>query len=276
MINSMLSLVLPAYNEEANLESVVNEGLTVLSRYFARYEIIIVNDGSKDKTPQIADKLAAANPALVRAVHHQLNKGYGGALTNGFQAANGDYLMFIDSENVRQFKLDDIGLLAPYVNKADIIAGYRKPLPAPFYRFLPGYSFNFIVTVLFGIHLRDVNCAFKIFRAAVLKDIELTSPAALINTEIQAKAKRQGCSIIEVGVNYYPRPGAEQSRVSIWLISPVLLETGRLWRRMRKYVAPQAAHSLTNKASSLPPISVAASIVISLFVIWRLLRRLSS
>jgi glycosyltransferase involved in cell wall biosynthesis len=276
LINAMLSLVLPAYNEEANVEIVVNEALEAIPNYFECYEIIIVDDGSKDKTPEIADRLAATHPEVVRVIHHRPNKGYGAALTTGFRAAKGDYLMFMDSD--RQFKPEDIGLFAPYVGKADIIAGYRKKRNDPFYRFLIGYTFNLVVTVLFGIHLRDIDCGFKIFKADVLKNMDLTSPGALINTEIHAKAQRQGRSIIETGVNHYARLVGEQSGASIRVITRAMLETIRLWLRMRSYVPPNEtnanhARPVTRGTVSIGSVGGVIVGLITLLLLWRLLRR---
>ena len=274
MIDSMLSLVLPAYNEEANIKIVVDEALEELPKNFARYEVIIVDDGSKDNTPQIADELAAEHPDYVRVIHHSPNKGYGAALTTGFRAAKGDYLMFMDSD--RQFKPEDIALLAPYVNRADIVAGYRKKRNDPFYRFLIGYTFNTVVTVLFGIHLRDIDCGFKIFKADVLKNIDLTSPGALINTEIHAKAQRQGRSIVEVGVNHYPRLVGDQSGASIRVILRAMRETLSLWARMRNYTPAEElgvarnGHSVSGaSAKSGPNLAMVGAVSFGVLLVVR-------
>jgi glycosyltransferase involved in cell wall biosynthesis len=284
MVDGMLSLVLPAYNEEANLEIVVKEALEELPKNFSGFEIIIVDDGSKDGTPEIADRLAAENSELLKVIHHRPNRGYGAALASGFKAAQGDYLMFMDSD--RQFKAADVKLLAPYVGKADIIAGYRKKRNDPFYRFIIGYTFNTVVTVLFGIHLRDIDCGFKIFRAEMLKPMELTSPGALINTEIHAKAQRQGRSIIEVGVNHYPRLVGDQSGASIKVILRAMRETLALWWRMRFYPVAEGITgedtstdaALTRQISGLskpfPSLNLFAVLgILAVFVVWRLTRR---
>ncbi len=289
MIDSMLSLILPAYNEEANIEIVVNEALQEIPKSFQRFELIVVDDGSKDKTPEITDRLAQQHPDLVRVIHHRPNRGYGAALTTGFRAAQGDYLMFMDSD--RQFKPEDIAILAPYVHRADIVAGYRKKRNDPFYRFLIGYTFNTVVTILFGIHLRDIDCGFKIFKADVLRNMELTSPGALINTEIHAKAQRQGRSIVEVGVNHYARLVGDQSGASIRVILRAMRETIALWLRMRHY-SPAAelgvarnGHSSSSSSSEKaqagggqsrpgPTISLGAVLGAgTALVAWRLLRR---
>jgi glycosyltransferase involved in cell wall biosynthesis len=236
MIDGKLSLVLPAHNEEENLRPVVERALEVLPQHCRDWEIIIVNDGSRDRTGEIAAELAAANPERVRVVTHPRNRGYGAALTSGFAAATGDYLMFMDSD--RQFDIADIARLAPFVGVYDIVAGYRIKRNDPWYRFAIGYTFNAIVTVLFGVNLRDIDCGFKIFRASLLKGMELTSPGALINTEIHAKANRQGATLVEVGVSHYPRLVGEQSGASARVILRAMGETLKLWWRMQFYQPP--------------------------------------
>jgi glycosyltransferase involved in cell wall biosynthesis len=275
----MLSLILPAYNEEPNVEIVVNEALEQVGKVFARFEIIVVDDGSKDKTGEIANRLAMTHPVLVRVLHHNPNRGYGAALTTGFNAAKGDYLMFMDSD--RQFKSGDLKLLEPYIGKADIVAGYRKKRNDPFYRFLIGYTFNTVVTLLFSIHLRDIDCGFKVFKAEVLKEMQLQSPGALINTEIHAKAQRQGRSIIEVGVNHYPRLVGEQSGASVKVIVRAMRETILLWIRMRNYVVPNSStdskvqvRPITPAAKPGPALSLASGLLLgSGLMAWRLISR---
>ena len=235
MIDGKLSLILPAHNEEPNIEYVVRQAMDVLPTVFQDYEVIPVDDGSHDRTGEIIDALAAED-SHVRPQHHPKNRGYGAALTTGFQAATGDYLMFMDSD--RQFDIQDITRLAPYVGKYDIVAGYRIKRNDPFYRFLIGSSFNQMVKLLFRVNLRDIDCGFKVFRADVLRDMNLTSPGALINTEIHAKANVQGRSLVEVGVNHYPRLEGEQSGASIQVMARAIWETLRLWNRMGSYVPP--------------------------------------
>src|SRR5829696_2346977 len=121
-VSGKLSLVLPAHNEEPNIRAVVEEAASVLPTAFTDYEVIVVNDGSKDRTLEIAQALASENEH-VRVVNHSVNRGYGAALTSGFNAASGDYIMFMDSD--RQFDINDIHRLTPYVAGNDIVAGYR-------------------------------------------------------------------------------------------------------------------------------------------------------
>ncbi|HEU0115195.1 MAG TPA: glycosyltransferase family 2 protein, partial [Thermomicrobiales bacterium] len=147
-IPGSLTLVLPAHNEAANLGPVVERARETLPRFADDFEIIIVDDGSRDATPHIADALAAADER-VRAIHHPRNRGYGAALTSGFRASRGDYVMFMDSD--RQFDIADLRLLAPFVADFDIVAGFRKERNDPLVRRINAEIFNVVVRVLFGV-----------------------------------------------------------------------------------------------------------------------------
>jgi len=197
--------------------------------------VIVVNDGSKDRTLEIAQAMAAEN-SHVRVVNHPVNQGYGAALTSGFNAATGDYIMFMDSD--RQFDINDIHRLTPFVGEYDIVAGYRIKRNDPAHRLLNAKIFGLAVTLLFNLGVRDIDCAFKIMRADVLKGINLESPGALINTEILSKARAQGRTITQVGVNHYARLEGEQSGANLKVVIRAFFEIIRLWWRMRSYVPP--------------------------------------
>jgi glycosyltransferase involved in cell wall biosynthesis len=234
-IPGKLSVVLPAHNEEANIEIVVQRAIDVLPAYVDDFEILVVNDGSKDRTPQILEELQAKD-SRVRPVHHRVNRGYGAALTSGFQASTGDYVMFMDAD--RQFDIADIALLAPFVEKFDIVAGFRMQRNDPFHRKLFAETFNVVVRVLFGVHLRDIDCAFKIFRGDMLRAIELTAPGALINTEMQAKLRRQNATLEQIGVHHYPRVAGQATGGNPRVILRAMRETIFLWWNMRSYTPP--------------------------------------
>lgn len=234
-VQGKISLVLPAHNEEPNIRAVVEEAKQVLPSAFTDYEVIVVNDGSKDRTLEIAQEMASEDPH-VRVVNHPVNRGYGAALTSGFNAAEGDYVMFMDSD--RQFDINEVHLLTPYVEQYDIVAGYRIKRNDPAFRLLNAAIFGMAVRLLFDLQVRDIDCAFKIFHADVLRGINLESPGALINTEILAKAKVQGCDLTQVGVHHFPRLEGEQSGASLKVVFRAFKEIIRLWWRMRKYVPP--------------------------------------
>lgn len=229
-LTHFLSLVLPTHNEAENLEWVVREALAALPLAFERSEIIIVDDGSADGTPTIAARLAAED-ARVRVIRHPQNRGYGAALRSGFAAARGDRIMFMDAD--RQFDIREVAKLAPLTGHYAIVAGYRLKRRDPLRRVALGAAFNLLVRALFGVHVRDIDCGFKIFRADLLRSLDLQAPGALLNTEILALAQRQRATLVEVGVNHYPRPAGEQSGGSPRVILRSLSEIARLWLRLR-------------------------------------------
>lgn len=235
-IPGSLSLILPAHNEVDNIEIVIRRALEVLPRHVDEFEIIPVNDGSKDETGRVIDQLAREDHR-VRPVHHRVNRGYGGALKSGFAASRYDYVMFMDSD--RQFDVEDIQRLAPFVASHDIVAGFRMERSDPMIRRINAEVFNLAVRVLFGVHLRDLDCAFKIFRGDQLRSLTLTTSGALINAEIQAKLRRQGARLQQVGVPHYPRVAGKPTGGSLKVILKAMVETIQLWIHMHSYQPPK-------------------------------------
>jgi len=235
VLEKKLSVVLPAHNEAANIEAVVDRSRQVLDELFRDYEIIVVNDGSVDGTGEIIEALSAEDPRI-RPVHHETNKGYGSALRSGFAAATGDLIMFMDAD--RQFDMSDITALLPYVPHYDIVAGFRIKRSDALYRKVYAKIFDVAVWILFGVHMRDVDCAFKIYRADLIRRMPLEMPGALINTEMLAMAKMMGASIVEVGVNHYPRVAGKSSGGSPRVVFRAMGETVRLWFRLRSLELP--------------------------------------
>jgi len=237
-IGGSLSLVLPAHNEAENIEIVIRQALEVLPRHTDTFEIIPVNDGSQDNTGAIIDRLAAEDDR-VRPVHHEVNRGYGGALKSGFAASRYEHVMFMDAD--RQFDIADIQRLAPFVATHDIVAGFRMERSDPIHRRVFAEIFNLAVRLLFGVHMRDLDCAFKIFRGEQLRSLDLTTSGALINAEIQAKLRRQGADLQQVGVPHYPRVAGSATGGSLRVILHAMKETIQLWVRMHFYQPPATA-----------------------------------
>ena len=273
MVDGKLSLVLPAYNEAANIEAVVERAMSVLPGVVDDFEVIIVDDGSVDGTAEIIGRLATADPR-VRAVRHEVNRGYGSALTTGFDTATGDQIMFMDAD--QQFDIADINALLPYVGHYDIVAGYRIQRRDPFYRRLYGKLFGLAVWLLFRVRLRDTDCAFKIYRADLLKGLRLTTRGALINTEMLARSKRKGATIAQVGVHHYPRVAGASSGGSPRVVFRAMGETVGLWARLNR-----EAHVVDDgaSASSTPRVGVLAAPLavvlgfVSALLVWKRRKR---
>ncbi|MCC6944646.1 MAG: glycosyltransferase family 2 protein [Thermomicrobiales bacterium] len=234
-VSQRLSLVLPAYNEELNLRSVVTDALQTLPSYFADFEIVVVNDGSRDQTAAIARELSAEHPQ-VKLVDLVQNQGYGGALRSGFAATTGDLVMFMDAD--RQFAIEDIARLVPFIDTHEIVAGFRMERSDHLHRRVFAETFNVSIRMLFGVHMRDIDCAFKIFDGDMLRSIQLTSNGALINTEIMAKARRQGVRVQQVGVRHFPRTAGASTGGNPKVIFKAMRDTPRLWWHMRSYNPP--------------------------------------
>ena len=239
-----LSLVLPAYNEEENIGEVARDALAALPRFTDAFEIIIVGDGSRDRTAVVAAEIARLDPR-VRVVRHERNRGYGAALVTGFGATHGDYVMFMDAD--RQFDINDLRLLTPFASDYDIVAGFRMERNDPLHRRVFAETFNVAVRLLFGVHMRDIDCAFKLFRGDMLRGIPLSAPGALINTEIQAKARRQRARVQQVGVHHYPRVAGTPTGGNPRVILRAMRETLVLWWKMRFYRPPRQSSIATSQ-----------------------------
>ena len=201
-----LSYFFPAHNEEANLEGLVDEALATLPELADVFEIVIVNDGSRDATGRIADGLTAAHPGVVRAVHHPTNLGYGAALLSGFRAARHDLVAFTDGD--RQFKVSDIGRLIERMaaaDRPDVIAGFRIKRADPLVRTLYARAYRLANRIFFGLKVRDVDCACKLFRRSALEDVGVQSSGAFFSAELLIKLRAAGWSVVEVGVPHYAR-----------------------------------------------------------------------
>jgi len=201
-----LSYFFPARNEEANLEGLVEEALATLPSIAETFEIIAVNDGSKDRTREIADRLAAAHPDVVRVVHHDVNRGYGGALRSGFEASRYELLAFTDGD--RQFRVADLGRLTARLaqdDHPDVVVGYRIKRADPLIRIVYARTYKLANRIFFGLRVRDVDCACKLFRREALGPIRVGSGGAFFTAELLIKLRFEGRSMVEVGVPHYPR-----------------------------------------------------------------------
>jgi glycosyltransferase involved in cell wall biosynthesis len=201
-----LSYFFPAHNEEANLEGRVAEALATLPSLAETFEIIIVNDGSRDATGRIADELTAANPGTVRAVHHPTNLGYGAALRSGFRAAAYEHVAFTDGD--RQFHVADVGRLIDRMaesDRPDVVVGYRIKRADPIVRTIYARCYRLANRIFFGLKVRDVDCACKVFRREALDGIGVESGGAFFSAELLIKLRAAGRTLAEVGVPHYPR-----------------------------------------------------------------------
>jgi glycosyltransferase involved in cell wall biosynthesis len=203
-----ISVFFPCYNEQDNVERTVLSALAVCKELFSDFEIIVVNDGSRDRTGEIADRLAAEHER-VRAVHNQPNRGYGGALQRGFAEARKEYVFFTDGDG--QFDIREIALLVEGVDCNDMVVGYRLDRKDPPIRKINAWCWTTLCNRVFGMRIRDIDCAFKLLPRRLLGQIKLHSQGAMISAELLARATRKGYRIGQVGVHHYPRQAGTQT-----------------------------------------------------------------
>lgn len=226
-----LSVFFPCYNEEANVENTTRAALRAVQRIADDYEIIIVDDGSRDRTGEISDRLAAELPH-VRAVHNRPNLGYGGALQRGFREATKPWVFYTDGDG--QFDFDEIEKLLPLLERFDIVSGYRLDRQDPFMRKVNAFGWTLLVNVVFNLWLRDIDCAFKLYPRALFDEIEMKSMGALIDAEILTRAKRRGYTIGQIGVHHYPRTAGTSTGANLGVIARAFKELFLLRKEIRR------------------------------------------
>lgn len=221
-----ISIVLPAYNEEANIERVVRQVVAYLEPAGIDYEVLPVNDGSRDRTGEILDGLQRENPR-VQPQHHAQNGGYGKALRTGFDAARTRYVFYMDGDG--QFDINDLDHLLPLASEDVIVTGFRIERRDPLMRRLNAKLFGgWLVRVMLGVYVKDLNCAFKLIPKKVFETITLDSTGALINAELYGRAIRAGFGIREVGVHHYPREAGVQTGAHLSVILRAFYDLFRL------------------------------------------------
>ena len=230
-MSKTLSIVLPAYDEVENIEQVVSSILQFAPTMGEQYEVIIVDDGSKDGTAGLIDRLAAAHNQVV-AVHHPFNRGYGAALRSGFKTARGKLIFFMDGDG--QFDIGEMPKLMRLIQDGvDIACGYRIKRADPLIRTVNAALYNAFVRVLFGLRVKDIDCAFKLFKRKVIDDITLSANGALINTEFLILAKQKGYHIKQVGVSHFPRTKGKQTGNNLVVVLRAFAELAKFWDKIK-------------------------------------------
>ena len=228
-----LSVCMPAYNEEANIAQMVTDVIGVMSPRFEDFEVVVTNDGSKDRTGVVLEQLARQYPQL-RPVLHEVNKGYGAAVYTSLSHASKDLILFTDSD--RQFKLEEVDRLLAKKEEADMIVGYRAPRRDPIARVLFGWGWSALVTLLFGYTARDIDCAFKLFPRLLFEQVgpSVRSRGATFSAEFLVRTKRAGFRVAEVPVSHLPRVAGSQTGARWHVISRAFRELWQfrlqLWR----------------------------------------------
>lgn len=227
-----LSVFFPFINEEGNVEATTAKAIEVLKRLKIEYEIILVNDGSTDKTAEVIERLAKEN-SRIKAIHHPKNLGYGEALKSGFYNAKYDTIVYTDGDG--QFDFAEVTKFIEEIEKHDLLIGYRIKRQDPLFRILFKKGWSLSLFTMFGLTLKDVDCGFKMIKRSVLEKIpHLESQrGAMINAELAIKAKKYGFKVGQVGVNHYPRLSGKPTGASLNVIIRSYLDLMRLWWKLK-------------------------------------------
>lgn len=225
-----LSVFFPTFNEEGNIESVVSKAKKVLEKVADRWEIIIVEDGSADRSPEVSDKIAKTDKRI-RVIHHKPNRGYGGALKTGFESAKYEWVAFTDSDG--QFDFSDITKFIAKKDEADLVLGYRKKRADSFARVLFTFGWATLARVILGLKARDYSCGFKMIKKSVYEAIQpLVGEEKVTQIEMLVKARKMGFKFAEVGVNHYPRASGKQTGANLKVVFKSILDMFKLWGKM--------------------------------------------
>ncbi len=229
--NVSISVFFPCYNEQDNVSGTVEAAVGVLEQLGVDFEVIIVDDGSFDATGRIGDEIASRN-GRVKVIHHETNLGYGAALQSGFKAATKELVFYTDGDG--QFDIKEMPALLPLMKEYDIVSCYRLNRQDNLIRKINGWCWTKLVCLLFGMKVRDIDCAFKLYRREIFDKIKLSSSGALIDTEILARAIRKGYRFTQRPVHHYPRTAGTQTGAKPGVIFRAFKELFKLHSRIRK------------------------------------------
>ena len=229
--NVSISVFFPCYNEQGNVTGMVEQTLAVLEKLNADFEVIIVDDGSSDDTGKIADELAGGNDR-VKVVHHRTNLGYGAALQSGFKAATKELVFYTDGDG--QFDIKEMPGLLDLMEQCDIVSCYRLNRQDNLVRRINAWCWTKLVCLLFGMKIRDIDCAFKLYKREIFDTFKLVSTGALIDAEVLARSVRKGYRVVQQGVHHYPRTAGAQTGANLRVILRAFKELFRLWKQIRK------------------------------------------
>ena len=226
-----LSVFFPAYNDAPSLPKLLAKTFDVLELHVADYEVIVVNDGSYDNTAAVLEQLRAQYGARLRVVTHPRNRGYGGALRSGFEAARKEFVFYTDGDS--QYDVGELPRLLDLVGPdTGLVNGFKLERHDPAHRIWIGKTYNFCARLLFRIRIRDIDCDYRLIRRSLLQRIHLTSTSGTICVELVRKLEMTGCEVLETGVHHYPRLYGKSQFFRLRSLATTLYELVRLWVRV--------------------------------------------
>jgi glycosyltransferase involved in cell wall biosynthesis len=226
-----LSVFFPAYNDAPPLPDLIAKTFETLEENVAEFEVIVVNDGSRDKTAEVLEALSDRYAPHLRVVTHAANRGYGGALRSGFAAARKEFVFYTDGDG--QYDPRELPKLLERMQPGvGLVNGYKLKRSDPWNRIFAGAIYNFCVRMLFRLRVRDVDCDFRLIRRSLLEGIHLTSTSGTICVELVRKLERTGCGVVEVGVRHYPRLHGKSQFFRLRSLAATFYQLMRLWVRL--------------------------------------------
>lgn len=223
--NISISVFFPAYNDASTIPLLVEDAVKTLKKITDNYEVIIVDDGSKDNTAQVADRLSRKYKK-VRAIHHDKNNGYGAALKTGIRNSRKDFIFYTDGDG--QYDAKELEKLVDNLNGADMVNGYKLKRSDKVYRIILGKMYNWMSKLLFNIKLKDIDCDFRLMKRSIFNKISLESNSGVICVEMMRKIQKAGFKIVEVPVHHYPRVSGQSQFFKLGRI--ILVFEGLAWQ----------------------------------------------
>jgi glycosyltransferase involved in cell wall biosynthesis len=226
-----LSVFFPAYNDSPSLPGLLRRTFATLDQHVEDYEVIVVDDGSRDGTAEVLEELCREFSPWLRVVTHARNRGYGGALRSGFAAAQKEFVFYTDGDG--QYDVGELPQLLELVGPSTgLVNGYKLERRDPRHRVWIGSIYNFCARLLFRIRIRDIDCDYRLIRRALLETIRLTSTSGTICVELVRKLELSGCQVMEVGVHHYPRLHGRSQFFRFRSLAVTFLQLLRLWVRL--------------------------------------------
>ncbi len=226
-----LSVFFPAYNDAPSLPPLLRKTFAVLEKHVADYEVVVVNDGSRDKTAEVLEQLVHEHAPFLRVVTHPKNRGYGGALRSGFAASHKEFVFYTDGDG--QYDVGELPRLLDLVGPdTGLVNGYKLDRHDPAHRIWIGNVYNFCARLLFRIRIRDIDCDYRLIRRELLEKIHLTSTSGTICVELVRKLELSGCHVAEVGVHHYAREHGKSQFFRVRSLAITFYQLLRLWVRL--------------------------------------------
>lgn len=209
----------------------IGKAFAVLEASGRDYEVIVVNDGSQDRTGEVLEELRAKHGPRLRIVTHKVNRGYGGALRSGFAAATKDLVFYTDGDG--QYDVGELPkLLQAMGPDVGLVNGYKLERNDPRHRILIGYLYNKFARFIFGIRIRDVDCDFRLVRRDLVEQVQLTATSGVICVELVRKLELTGCNVVEIGVHHYPRLHGRSQFFRVKSLATTFYQLCRLWLKI--------------------------------------------